>query len=285
MRTRPGNGSATSAAWGAALLVAGVWVVCLAAAFAAFRLSALLDEEGAPVNWTERLGQFGDTFGLVNALFTGLALMGLTYTVYLQREEMEEGRELLHRERREQFLSARLNAVVALHDARERHMAESRESFQSEDYYAQTLQSEADRLRQRIGFLRSEVRLGFDGEWTRDVMRRAVAMTMHDFVESERRGYARMRARYARQHADGLDPDAALKKHRDYLGDMRRHVRREFALLATQPEPECSDLADAVRPELDRWTACLDRTLAADAFRDDDLEPCFLALSARLAPA
>ncbi len=281
--SKTGSRSATTAARGAAVLVAGTWVVCLAAAFVAFRLSALLDDEGVPVNWTERLGQFGDTFGLVNALFTGLALIGLTYTVYLQREEMEENRESLHRERREQFLSARLNAVVALHDARERHIAESREAFQSDDYYAQTIRSEADRLRQRIGFLRSEVRLGFDGEWTRDVMRRAVAMTMHDLVESERRGYAEMRRRYADEHAEGRDPDGALKKHRDYLADMRRHVRREFALLATQPEPECSDLAEAVRPDLDRWTARLDRVLAADGF-DDDLEPCVHALAARLSP-
>lgn len=276
--------STTSVVWGAAALVAGAWLVCLAAAFVAFRLSALLDEQGDPVNWTERLGQFGDTFGLVNALFTGLALVGLAYTVHLQRQEMEENRELLHRERREQFLSARLNAVVALLEARERNLAEAREAFQSEDYFAQTLQSEADRLRQRIGFLRGEVRLGFDGPWSREVMRRAVATTMHDFVESELRGYSRVRRRYAEVHAEGLDPDGALRKHRDYLGDMRRHVRREFALLASQPEPECYDLAEEVRPELDAWTACLDRAIAGEDFADPGLEGCFRILSARIAP-
>lgn len=38
-------------------------------------------------------GEFGDMFGAVNALFTGLALIGLVYTVYLQQEEMSMFRQ------------------------------------------------------------------------------------------------------------------------------------------------------------------------------------------------
>jgi hypothetical protein len=37
--------------------------------------------------WTER-GQFGDLFGVVNALFSGLAFAGLIYAILLQREDL-----------------------------------------------------------------------------------------------------------------------------------------------------------------------------------------------------
>ena len=36
-------------------------------------------------NWSNR-GTFGDLFGAVNALFSGLAFAGLIYTIVLQRE-------------------------------------------------------------------------------------------------------------------------------------------------------------------------------------------------------
>ncbi len=38
-------------------------------------------------DWTSR-GQFGDLFGSVNGLFSGLAFAGLIYTIMLQREEL-----------------------------------------------------------------------------------------------------------------------------------------------------------------------------------------------------
>lgn len=36
-----------------------------------------------------RWGQFGDAFGTVNALFSGLALLGVVYAILLQREDIE----------------------------------------------------------------------------------------------------------------------------------------------------------------------------------------------------
>src|SRR4051812_3359194 len=66
-------------------------------------------------------GQVGDTFGALNALFTGLALAGLVYTAVLQRQEIraqeqdsQENKRALQRESRSQYLAARLNATVAL---------------------------------------------------------------------------------------------------------------------------------------------------------------------------
>ena len=41
--------------------------------------------------WAKR-GQFGDVFGVVNALFSGLAFAGIIYTILLQREELREQR-------------------------------------------------------------------------------------------------------------------------------------------------------------------------------------------------
>ena len=52
-------------------------------------------------------GQFGDLFGSVNALFTGLAFAGLLYTVYLQRQELSLQRTELQLQREEMAASRR----------------------------------------------------------------------------------------------------------------------------------------------------------------------------------
>lgn len=39
-------------------------------------------------NWVENAGIFGDMFGAANALFSGIALIGIVYAIYLQQEEM-----------------------------------------------------------------------------------------------------------------------------------------------------------------------------------------------------
>lgn len=51
-------------------------------------------------DWPTR-GQFGDVFGAVNALFSGLAFAGLIYTVFLQREELALQRKELELTRQE----------------------------------------------------------------------------------------------------------------------------------------------------------------------------------------
>ena len=73
-------------------------------------------------------GQFGDSFGALNALFTGLALAGLVYTALLQheqtsllQEQLTEQRKEASRQAREQFLTVRLNAQVAALQAQVAH--------------------------------------------------------------------------------------------------------------------------------------------------------------------
>lgn len=46
-------------------------------------------------------GTFGDKFGAVNSLFSGLAFAGLIYTIYLQQEELRLQREELRQTREE----------------------------------------------------------------------------------------------------------------------------------------------------------------------------------------
>ena len=43
----------------------------------------------------EKQGQFGDQFGAVNALFSGLAFAGLIFTIILQKKELALQREEL----------------------------------------------------------------------------------------------------------------------------------------------------------------------------------------------
>lgn len=50
--------------------------------------------------WADR-GTFGDLFGAVNALFSGLAFAALIYTIVLQREEIKANREEIVLNRKE----------------------------------------------------------------------------------------------------------------------------------------------------------------------------------------
>lgn len=47
----------------------------------------------------EWFGQLGDSFGLLNAAFSGLALVGILVTLHLQRKELSEAREIAQRQR------------------------------------------------------------------------------------------------------------------------------------------------------------------------------------------
>jgi hypothetical protein len=68
------------------LIAAGVIVIIQAAL--GYGIYLLIPE------WSMR-GQFGDLFGAVNALFSGLAFAGLIYTALLQREELSLQRKEL----------------------------------------------------------------------------------------------------------------------------------------------------------------------------------------------
>ena len=64
-------------------------------------------------------GQFGDMFGGLNALFTGLAFAAVIYTILLQRKDLELQRLELQRSRRElhRAAEAQVGQVAALNEA------------------------------------------------------------------------------------------------------------------------------------------------------------------------
>jgi hypothetical protein len=78
-----------------AIVVSGVFVAWLA---------ALLIGLVAFTEWEQR-GQFGDLFGSVNALFSGLAFAGLIYAILLQRQELGLQRRELQLQREEMAAS------------------------------------------------------------------------------------------------------------------------------------------------------------------------------------
>lgn len=67
------------------ILAGAVFVIWILSAIAVYFVSK---------EWSVR-GQFGDMFGAVNALFSGLAFAGLIYTIILQREELSLQRKEL----------------------------------------------------------------------------------------------------------------------------------------------------------------------------------------------
>lgn len=71
-------------------------------------------------SWTER-GAIGDTFGAINALFSGLAFAGVIVALFmqraeleLQRKELEETREVLKQTAATQEKAARISAAATV---------------------------------------------------------------------------------------------------------------------------------------------------------------------------
>ena len=76
-------------------------------------------------NWSNR-GTFGDLFGAVNALFSGLAFAGLIYTIVLQREEITQNRQeiILNRTELQRSVKTQQKSQSALKEqARQTHLA------------------------------------------------------------------------------------------------------------------------------------------------------------------
>lgn len=77
-------------------------------------VSAFLIIQGLD-NWADR-GTFGDMFGAVNALFSGLAFAALIYTIVLQREDIQHNREEISMNRTElhKSVKAQQKSLAAL---------------------------------------------------------------------------------------------------------------------------------------------------------------------------
>lgn len=77
------------------LIVIGLWLI-----------SGVIIIKYLPT-WSDR-GTFGDLFGTVNALFSGLAFAGLIYTIYLQRKELDNTNKEVEITKKEQYEQLKL---------------------------------------------------------------------------------------------------------------------------------------------------------------------------------
>ena len=170
-----------------------LWVVTTEAYFA-----------GAQPPGMSEHGQFGDAFGSLNALFTGLALVGLVYTAVLQRNQLNEQREeikvqgeaarenrsALAKQNRAQFLSARLQAETALLQAEsEKFAGYGRATVGVQGVVEYEATRSASRRRIAIMLLLIEARQGFDDqEWSPSVEKEATRIFLvnrvHAFVKT-----------------------------------------------------------------------------------------------------
>jgi hypothetical protein len=64
-----------------------------------------------------KAGEFGDLFGTVNALFSGLALAGVVVAILLQRQELEDQREVLKQQYQEFAEQTRLGTLRLFEDS------------------------------------------------------------------------------------------------------------------------------------------------------------------------
>lgn len=86
------NGQKENKLVGLYILLGLIFIVWIASIFG---LTQLISDP-------ERKGQFGDSFGAINSLFSGLALAGIIYTIYLQKKELSLQRKELS-DTREEF--------------------------------------------------------------------------------------------------------------------------------------------------------------------------------------
>lgn len=89
-------------------------------------------------DWGDR-GTFGDLFGAVNALFSGLAFAALLYTIVLQRNEIRQNREEIVLNRKELSKSAKLQQKaqqVLIQQVEQTHLSAKMNAMRTlVDYY------------------------------------------------------------------------------------------------------------------------------------------------------
>src|SRR5688500_10889864 len=82
---------------------------------------------------TDKLGQFGDMFGALNALFTGLTLAGALIAISMQASSQREQSRQYADAQRDQRKAAQINALGILLDRINRLMEETKDSKNAHD--------------------------------------------------------------------------------------------------------------------------------------------------------
>ena len=100
--------------WPLLLLMAGVILLWLCSWWYVDSVTTQLTDRGT----------FGDKFGFVNSLFSGLALAGIIYSIILQKRELALQRLELKETRKEFLLNRTTNLVYSQLDRFEKSLAE-----------------------------------------------------------------------------------------------------------------------------------------------------------------
>lgn len=160
-----------------ALIVVGVWAVS----------GALLLDSTNDTFLGDR-GTFGDMFGAVNALFSGLAFAGIIFTIFLQRRELQLQRSELE-ETRKELIGQRLQLEA-----------------QSRTFSKQSFEFTFFSLIQRLGAVSSVPTEGIS--WAFQAVRDSSAAEMTKFgiaPDDLISAVHKVFARHAREHHETLD--------------------------------------------------------------------------------
>jgi hypothetical protein len=225
----------------------------------------------------EALGQSGDTFGSLNALFTGAALIGVGLTVALQRQELQLARENAARDHRERFLSARINAATAALAAGVKEPPGH--TLLNHDYKTRGFSMHEARVRQQIGFLRMEAEMGFSGRWSQAVETESVAryflVLLYTEASAMRHVFRHYKEDVGESPAKGT-PEA--KRYDDYLEDMKSVLDQEVSCLSAQPNKACQPIFDLIFKDYQQLIEAIKETRAVGVFRAEDIDAGFCRL-------
>jgi hypothetical protein len=153
-------------------------------------------------------GTFGDSFGVLTALFSGLAFAGLVYTILLQRIELEETREVL----KEQSESMRTQAVEATFFQLLQWLAEVARDIRSPNYGGNGLAAFKEHYDVFCNTVRDHLRAqlieGFDPK-----AKGIFIMTLHDYMRSDDGVDLRRYFRVLYQLFKFIDENVSLARH------------------------------------------------------------------------
>ncbi len=231
------------------LIVFGFWGSCLIVALVA---------TGGDLTQMSAFGQLGDTFGSVNALFTGLALVGVAYGVMLQlkqnadqEKEAENRRAADKLQSQENYLTARLNATMALLQAHESSakLIEGH-GYPLQSYYQDEAKRETLKLRQSISLLLFEARLGFKYDNQKQTMDAVVHEYLKQFL-------AEMESRLADPHSDYwlYDVETSIQYLRKEVPQIRAFVlsdHNENSALMSKLIDRLSEIENSVRERVQK---------------------------------
>jgi hypothetical protein len=82
--------------------------------FTVFAIFVIYVSSGIPTYSLDKLASFGDSFGVLTSLFSGLAFAGMIITILLQKDELQLQRDELARTSSAQEINVKLSALTAL---------------------------------------------------------------------------------------------------------------------------------------------------------------------------